>query len=69
MGKQHGSINRAGKVKKQTPVVEPKERLRKLVVGRGKKRKQFQKKKAILSPDATSAARKKYRANKQGEGK
>lgn len=69
MGKQHGSITRAGKVKKQTPVVEPKERLTKKLVGRAKKRKQFQKKASILSPDASSAARKKFKANRQGEGK
>lgn len=69
MSKQHGSINRAGKVKKATPKVEKKERLRKLIVGRAKKRKQFQKKKAVLAPEATAAARKKFRSNKQGEGK
>jgi len=69
MGKQHGSINRAGKVKKQTPKVEKKDRIRKLTVGRAKKRKQFQKKAAVLSPEATTAARKKFKHNKQGDGK
>jgi small subunit ribosomal protein S30e len=66
---KHGTISKAGKVKKQTPVVEPKDRLRKIPVGRAKKRKQFQKKAAVLRPEATAAARKKYKHNKQGEGK
>jgi small subunit ribosomal protein S30e len=64
MGKVHGSLTRAGKVRKQTPKVEKKERIRKLVVGRAKKRKQFQKKHQLLLPDA-AAARKKYKPNKQ----
>ena len=34
MGKKHGSLTRAGKVRKQTPKVDPKERPRKLPVGR-----------------------------------
>ena len=66
---KHGTINKAGKVKKQTPKVEPKDRLRKVVVGRAKKRKQFQKKAAILRPDADAQAKKKFKPNKQGEGK
>lgn len=69
MAKQHGSITRAGKVKKQTPKVDKKERLRKLVIGRAKKRKQFQKKASVLAPEATAAARKKFKCNKQGERK
>lgn len=69
MGKQHGSINRAGKVKKQTPKVEPKERIRKLIIGRAKKRKQFQKRMKVIAPDATTADKKKFKANPQGEGK
>jgi small subunit ribosomal protein S30e len=64
MGKVHGSLTRAGKVRKQTPKVEKKERPRKLVVGRAKKRKQYQKRYAILLPDA-SAARKKFKPNRQ----
>ena len=67
MAKKHGSINRAGKVKKQTPKVEPKERLKKLIIGRAKKRKQYQKKAAVLAPDATTATKKKFKANKQGD--
>ena len=38
MGKKHGSLTRAGKVRKQTPKVEKKERPKKLPVGRAKKR-------------------------------
>ncbi len=63
MGKVHGSLTRAGKVRKQTPPVEKKERLRKLVVGRAKKRKQYQKRYTVLVGD--SAARKKFKPNKQ----
>ena len=64
MGKVHGSLTRAGKVRKQTPKVDKKDRITKLAVGRAKKRKQYQKKYAYLLPDA-SAARKKYKPNKQ----
>ena len=66
---KHGSLTRAGKVRKQTPKVEPKDRLRKLIVGRAKKRKQFQKKKEILAPDASSAVKKAFKPNKQALGK
>ena len=69
MAKQHGSITRAGKVKKQTPKVEKKDRLRKIVVGRAKKRKQFQKKAKILSPETTAAAKKMFKCNKQADRK
>jgi small subunit ribosomal protein S30e len=65
MGKVHGSLTRAGKVRKQTPKVEPKERMKKIVVGRAKKRKQYQKKYSVLIPEATAAAKKKYKSNKQ----
>jgi small subunit ribosomal protein S30e len=64
---KHGSLTRAGKVRKQTPKVEPKDRLKKILVGRSKKRKQFQKKSAILVQD--SAARKKFKPNAQAPGK
>ncbi len=64
MGKVHGSLTRAGKVRKQTPKVEKKERIKKLVVGRAKKRKQYQKKYEVLLPE-NSAARKKFKPNKQ----
>ena len=39
MGKKHGSLTRAGKVRKQTPKVEKKDRPKKLPVGRAKKKK------------------------------
>ena len=65
MGKVHGSLTRAGKVRKQTPKVAKKERPKKLVVGRAKKRSQYQKKYAVLVPGAGSQARKKYKPNKQ----
>eukprot|EP01016_Furgasonia_blochmanni_P004117 TRINITY_DN1159_c0_g1_i13.p4 TRINITY_DN1159_c0_g1~~TRINITY_DN1159_c0_g1_i13.p4 ORF type:complete len:122 (-),score=40.83 TRINITY_DN1159_c0_g1_i13:223-588(-) len=38
MGKLHGSLARAGKVRKQTPKVAKQERLRKIVKGRALKR-------------------------------
>lgn len=63
MGKVHGSLTRAGKVRKQTPKVEKKERIKKIVVGRAKKRLQFRKKYAILVAD--SSTRKKFKPNKQ----
>ncbi len=64
MGKKHGSLTRAGKVRKQTPKVEPKERPKKLPVGRAKKRKQYYKRYAVIIPEATAAAKKKYKANR-----
>ncbi len=48
MGKVHGSLNRAGKVRKNTPKVEPKDRLKKLPVGRAKRRRQFRRRFDIL---------------------
>ena len=65
MGKKHGSLTRAGKVRKQTPKVEPKERPKKLPVGRAKKRKQFATRHAVLLPTASAAAKKKFKANRQ----
>lgn len=64
MGKVHGSLTRAGKVRKQTPKVEKKERLRKIPVGRAKKRKTYQKRYTILLPENRDA-RKKFKPNKQ----
>jgi small subunit ribosomal protein S30e len=63
MGKVHGSLTRAGKVRKQTPKVEKKERMTKIAVGRAKKRSQYQKKYSYLIGD--TAAKKKYKSNKQ----
>lgn len=65
MGKKHGALTRAGKVRKQTPKVEPKERPRKLPVGRAKKRIQYKKRYAVIIPEATAAAKKKFKANRQ----
>lgn len=42
MGKQHGGLSRAGKVKRQTPKVA-KEEKKKAKVGRAKKRHQYNK--------------------------
>ena len=64
MGKKHGSLTRAGKVRKQTPKVEKKERLKKLPVGRAKKRRQYGKRYSVIIPAATAAAKKKFRANR-----
>lgn len=49
MGKQHGTLAKAGKVRKQTPKVAPKEKKRKLR-GRAMKRLQYKKKFAPLLP-------------------
>jgi len=68
MGKVHGSLTRAGKVKKQTPKVEPKDRTRKLIVGRAKKREQYRKRYQMLLPEA-AAQRKKFKPNKQEASK
>ena len=65
MGKKHGSLTRAGKVRKQTPKVEKKERPKKLPVGGAKKRKQYYKRYAVIIPEATAAAKKKFKANRQ----
>jgi small subunit ribosomal protein S30e len=64
MGKVHGSLTRAGKVRKQTPKVEKKERIRKLTVGRAKKRRQYQRRYAILTSDDPSV-KKRFKPNKQ----
>lgn len=42
MGKQHGGLSRAGKVKRQTPKVQVEEK-KKSKVGRAKKRHQYNK--------------------------
>ena len=38
---KHGNLTRAGKVRKQTPYVDPKDRPKKKVVGRALKRKKY----------------------------
>ena len=44
---------------------EKKERPKKLPVGRAKKRKQYYKRYAVIIPEATAAAKKKFKANRQ----
>jgi small subunit ribosomal protein S30e len=43
MGKMHGSLARAGKVKNQTPKVPKMDRIKKLLQGRAKKRTMYNK--------------------------
>lgn len=63
-----GTIGKAGKVKKSTPIAHPKDRFKKLVVGRSKKRKQFGKKATVLSSNLTLIQRNRFRHNQQGKG-
>lgn len=49
MGKQHGTLAKAGKVRKQTPKVAKMEKRRK-TLGRALKRKQYQKRFANVVP-------------------
>lgn len=49
MGKQHGTLAKAGKVRKQTPKVAKQEKRRK-PTGRALKRIQYKKKFATLAP-------------------
>jgi len=64
MGKVHGSLTRAGKVRKQTPKVEKKDTTKKTPVGRAKKRKQYQRRYAVLIP-AVGGKKQKFKPNKQ----
>ncbi len=57
MGKQHGSLARAGKVKNQTPKVAKKEKTKKNVVGRAKKRHTYNKR-FLTNPVAPGQKRK-----------
>ena len=63
MGKVHGSLTRAGKVRKQTPKVEKKDRPRKLPVGRAKRRRQYLRRYAVLAP--AGGKKMKFKPNKQ----
>ncbi|GAA5953973.1 hypothetical protein JCM3765_000712 [Sporobolomyces pararoseus] len=63
-GKVHGSLARAGKVKSQTPKVEPQEKKKK-VTGRAKKRLIFNSR----FVNVTSAPGAKVQRNKQPQGK
>ena len=49
----HGTISKAGKVRKQTPIVETKEIFIKKKVGRAKKRIQYNRKFNILNMGST----------------
>ena len=64
MGKVHGSLTRAGKVRKATPKVEKKERPKKLPVGRAKRRRQYQRRYAVLLP-SVGGKKQKFKPNKQ----
>ena len=50
MGKVHGSMARAGKVRNQTPKVEKAERAKKRVAGRAKKRLQYKRRIVNVDP-------------------
>ena len=56
IGKVHGSLTRAGKVRNQTPKVEKQERRKKKLTGRAKKRQQYNKR--FLSEEAQNPRRK-----------
>ena len=56
IGKVHGSLTRAGKVRNQTPKVEKQERRKKAITGRAKKRQQYNKR--FLSEEAQNPRRK-----------
>ena len=56
MGKVHGSMARAGKVRNQTPKVDKQERARKRQTGRAKKRLQY--KKRIINVDPNDKRKK-----------
>ena len=49
MGKKHGTLAKAGKVRNQTPKVEKKQREKKLKLGRAKKRLQFKRRFAVTT--------------------
>jgi ribosomal protein S30 len=60
----HGSMTKSGKVRKQTPKVEKKERLTKSPVGRAGKRKKFQRKATVLI-SGDKKLMKKFKPNNQ----
>ena len=51
LGKIHGSIARNGKVRNQAPKVEKQERVKKLIVGRAKKRLQYKRRVVNVDPN------------------
>ena len=50
IGKVHGSMARNGKVRNQAPKVDKQERLKKLIVGRAKKRLQYKRRVVNVDP-------------------
>ena len=63
---KHGNLTRAGKVRKQTPYVDPKDRPKKKVVGRALKRKKYSRRydNLVLTTDGR---RKKVKLNSKEE--
>lgn len=63
---KHGNLTRAGKVRKQTPYIAPKERPKKQVVGRALKRKKYSRRYDTLVLTA-NGNRKKVKLNSNEE--
>lgn len=63
---KHGNLTRAGKVRKQTPYVDPKDRPKKKVVGRALKRKKYSRRYDTLVL-TTDGRRKKVKLNSKEE--
>lgn len=51
IGKVHGSLARNGKVRNQTPKVDKMERTKKKIIGRAKKRSQYNKRFHAVNPN------------------
>lgn len=66
-GKVHGSLARAGKVRNQTPKVEKQDKTKKRVVGRAKKRIQYNRR--FVNVQTTGPGGKVGGPNKQPPGK
>lgn len=63
---KHGNLTRAGKVRKQTPYVDPKDRPKKKVVGRALKRRKYSRRYDMLVM-VTDGRRKKAKLNSNEE--
>lgn len=63
---KHGNLTRAGKVRKQTPYVDPKDRPKKKVVGRALKRRKYARRYDMLVM-VTDGRRKKAKLNSNEE--
>ena len=63
---KHGNLTRAGKVRKQTPYVDPKERPKKKVVRRALKRRKYSRRYDMLVM-VTDGRRKKTKLNSNEE--